>query len=411
MTYALPQTDIATASKYLADATDVTVRKRILPAFLDEEGRVNRNATGKDLNWVIDYKQPVAVPYTGQQLTFNNDNFLLPASVVPAFWINTSGMNYIDITMNSGPTMIVNNYLARAKKMVLSMEIKLAKDLYSYAPTNTKSIIGITTLTARNQTLLCTNADRMAVPIAGAQYAGLLLQQGSYGGSWSNVIPTAQQMSTVLGSDWPDGQGSPDQLYDCTTPRLYNENTNQWLSPPGTAAANGSWAVNCIAMLSRANTDLGQNSVKTMMPNIHLSGSGRHQAVKDALRTAFRDTQMNGRAAEMLGYYDAMNYENAAIATDHECPADRTLSVCAASMDLHFYGENSEEAGSGAKVASGMASDGGSNSQTITGGIYTMFGPTHVPGSLDWVWIIVAGGFSRYNPKWVACHKDYTSGV
>lgn len=407
MTYALQGTDIATASMFLKDATDVTMRRRMLLAFLEEEGRINRNATGKDLNWRINYKLPIAVPYTqGDTLNFNNDNFLLSASTVPAFWIDTSGMNFIDIKMNTGSVQIVDNYMQRGRLMLTAMQVKLAKDMYSYAPTNPKGLIGINTLFARSTTLVCTNADRLAVPLAGVTYAGLQLAPAAYGGSWSNVIPTAQQMSTVLGSDWPDGQGSPDQVYDCTTPRLYNENTNQWTATPGTAAANGSWAVNCIPMISRANTDLGQNTVKTMMPNIHFSGSSRHQSIKDSLRLSFRDTQQNNRSAEMLGYTDTINYEGAAIATDHEVPADRTISVCAASMDLLFYPADSSEGAQGVQQVTG-----GGDGQAITGGIYTIFGPTHIPGSLDWVWIMVAGGQARYNPKWAVCMKDFTTGV
>lgn len=406
MAFAFQGTDLATASKFLKDASEVTIRDRLLPRFLDEEGRINRNADGKDLNWLIEYKLPSAVPYTGQQLNFANDNFNLPAVVTPEWMIATSGMNFIDVQMNSGPASIIDNYKRRGVLLTQAMQIKFAKDLYSDALLNPKSIIGISTLLRRSTTLVCTNADRIAVPLAGTTYAGLQLAPGSYGGSWSNLIPTASQMSTVLGSDWPDGQGSPDQMYDATTPRLYNENTNQWLNQ-GAGAANGTWSANCIAMLSRANTDLGQNSVKTMMPNIHLSGAARHQAIKDALRLSFRDTMMNNRAAESLGYYGAYNFEGAAIETDHECPADRTLSVCAASMDIFFYGNPADMGGSqAASAAMGAEMAGG-----VTGGIFTTFGPERIPGSVDVAWIMIAGGNTRYQPKWVACHKDFTTGV
>lgn len=404
MTTALQPTDLATASQYLEGATDVTLRQRILPMFLDEEGRINKNATGKDLNWLIQYKLPVAVPYVPQQpLSFTNDNFNLAAAVTPEWMVATSGMNVTDVLMNSGSTVIVNNMMQRTPLMLQSMQVKFAKDLYSDAVTNPKSIIGLGTLVRRSTTLVCTNADRIAVPLAGTTYAGLQLAPGSYGGGWSNNLPTAQQMSTVLGSDWPDGQGTPDQLYDCTTPRLYNDNTNQWVTP-GVAAANGTWNNNCIAMISRANTDLNMNSVKTMMPNVHLSGAQRHQAVKDQLRVSFRDTMYNNKAAEMLGYHGALNYEGAAIESDHECPADRTFSVCAASMDVFFYGSPAE---GGGRLAAGVGGD----TQTVTGGIFTVFGPVMVPGTLDYAWIMLAGGNARYNPKWVVCMKDFTTGV
>jgi hypothetical protein len=314
-------------------------------------------------------------------------------------------MNFIDRKMNSGPTMIVNNYTRRADLMRTGMEIKLYKDLYSYAPTNPKGLIGIETLQARSTTLVCTHADQIAVPLAGVTYAGLSLAPASYGGSWS--ANSATPMSSVLGSDWPDGQGSPDQLYDGTTPRLYNENTNRWVNPPGTALADGTWFVNCIAMLSRANTDLKMNTIATMMPTIHMSGSERHQNVKDALRLAFRDIQSGNKSAEMLGYTNEISFEDALISVDHECPSDRTISFCAASMDLNFYGPSSDAGGQfGATEGYG-----GAGSQAIVGGIYTVFGPERPGGSLETVWIMIAGGQARYNPKWHACHKNFNSGV
>ena len=404
MVAAFQGTDYATASKYLKGATNVTLRNRLLPMFLDEEGRINRDATGKDLNWLLDYKLPVATPYIpGQPLNFANDNYVIPASVTPEFMVATSGMNFVDIQMNSGPSVIVDNFKERAPKLIQAMQVKLAKDLYSYAPTNPRSIIGMNTLFARSQTITTDNSCRIAPPLAGTTYAGLQLAVGSYGGAWSNLLPSAQQMNQYLGSDWPDGQGSPDQLYDGTSPRLYNENTNQWLSP-GSAPANGTWSTNCIAMLSRANTDLSQNTVKTMMPNIHLSGAQRHQAIKEALRLNFRDTMMSNKAAESLGYYGAYNFEGAAIETDFECPPDRTFSVCAASMDLFFFGNPAEMGG---RQAAGLQADAGG----VTGGIYTLFGPERPAGSVEMVWILIAGGNARYNPKWMCCHKDFTTGV
>ena len=131
------------------------------------------------------------------------------------------------------------------------------------------------------------------------------------------------------------------------------------------------------------------------------------QNIKDALRLAFRDTHTTNEAAKTLGYYNELDFEGAVITVDHECPTDRTISLCAASMDLNFYGESSGEGGAeGARQGYG-----GTNSQVITGGIYTVFGPERPAGSLETVWIMIAGGQARYNPKWHACHKDFTTGV
>ena len=397
----LQGTDVATASQFLKGATDATLRNRLLPRFLDREGRISRNAEGKDWNWLIESKELQAQPYTnGDPLSFSNTNLNISAAVTPNFSITTSAMNITDILMNTGP-VIVNNYLRRGIKMARAMQNKFHYDLYSTTSNDPNSMIGISNLI--NYTT-CTTSDRVAVPQAGATYAGLNLSLGFYGGSWSNDITTQQQMNTSIGFDWPDGHATPDESYDIVTPRYYNENTNRWATPGATAAA-GTWTLNCLMMLSRANTDLNMNTVEAAMPNIHLGGSGRLQAVKDQLRTAFRDTYMNNKPAEMLGYYKAMNYEGAAIDVDYRCPANRTFSLCAASMEIFFYGTPAAEGGREKLMQAGVGQD----SQAITGGIFTTFGPERPPGSVDWVWIMFAGGQTRYYPKWFAFHGDFTA--
>jgi hypothetical protein len=402
MVAALQGTDIATASQFLKGATDATLRRRLLPKFLDREGRISRNAEGKDWNWLIESKELMAQSYNnGDPLTFANTNLNVQATVTPNFYITTSAMNITDILMNTGP-VIVNNYLRRGVKMARAMQNKFHYDMYSTASSNPNSMLGFGNLV--NYTT-CTNGDRVAVPAGGATYAGLNMSLGFYGGSWSNNIATAYQMNRSIGYDWPDGQSTLDNSFDIVTPRYYNENTNCWETPGATPAA-GNWNTNCLLMLSRANTDLDMNTVEAAMPNIHLGGSGRMQAVKDALRVSFRDTYMSNKPAEMLGYYKAMNYEGAAIDVDYQCPADRTYSLCAASMEIFFYGEPAGTDGGRQKL---MEAGVGQDSGAVTGGIFTTFGPERPPGSVDWVWIMFAGGQTRYYPKWFAVHKDFTS--
>lgn len=405
-TVGLQGADLATASTIYRDATDVTIRNRLAMRFLDAEGRIDRNFEGKDMNWYLDYKQLIAEAYVRQQLTFNDDNFLLPATQTPVFWVRTSGMDWIDKRINTGPTTIIDNFRARSGKLTQAMNTKLYKDFYSDNAVNTTGVTGIMTMAKRNVTdMICTNADRVAVPISGTVIHGLSIAPQSYGGSWSALLPQLQRPSTVLGSDWPDGQGDGSQLYDVTTPRLYNWNTNQWLNP-GDAPANGSWRLNCISALMHANTDLKQNSVKTMMPTVHICGSTMMTDVKEALRLSFRDTMMNNKAAEDLGYYDAYNLEGAAIDLDYEAPPNYTISICAASMEGLFYGESGgDDGGRAAKAANE-----GYGGDEILGGIYTLFPGERIPGTLQYAWICIAGGNMRYQPRWCAFHHDFTSG-
>lgn len=402
MTAALAPVQTITASKYLEGATDVTLRKRMFMGWLDKAGRINRNATGKDLNWLIKHKNAEASPYTPYQaLSFSNDLYHTAMSLTPEYWHAESGMDITERLTNSGPTAIVEAYEERYKELEAAMEIYLAKSLYTDAnvAAGANRVIGLGTIAKKSTTIATTTADRLAAPIATASlYGGQSIALGALGGTWSSDMASGLRMNTALATDWPDGHGDASNAYDALSPRLYNEGSNQWADPTAAAAAS-SWRTNCVNMLSRANTDLRMNSMESMMPNIHLMGSSRYQDVKDKMRESFRDLLTHG-PTENLGYHDSLAFEGALLDLDHECPASRTYSVCAGSMDLQFFGSPD-----GATATQGGVMDG---SQMITGGIYTAFGPQRAPNSLQWTWIMFAGGQSRYSPKWVVCHSDFT---
>lgn len=405
MVAALAPVQVVQASTYLKGATDVTLRKRLLLGWLDKAGRINRSATGKDMNWLIKFKNATASPYTPyQNLNFSNDNYWVSASVTPEWWHTTSGMDVTEKTQNTGPSSIVNSYEDRYDELAMAMEIYTAQSLYmNYNGSGSNRMIGLGTIAVGDTTIACTNADRLRAPLdAAGTYAGLNLGLGSQGGSWSNNIGTSgvtQPMSTHLGTDWPDGQGDASNAYDGTSPRLYNENSNRWADPSATPA-NSTWRTNCVSMLSRANTDLRMNSMESMMPNVHVMASQRYQDVKDKMRESFRDLLEHGPSVN-LGYHDTLAFEGAPLSLDYEVPANITYSLCAASMDLQFFG-NIDDSQS---VADAGVMDG---TQQITGGIFSVFGPQRPPHMLQWVWIMLCGGNTRFSPKWVVAHKDWT---
>ena len=310
MVAALAPVQVVQASTYLKGATDVTLRKRLLLGWLDKAGRINRSATGKDLNWLIKFKNATASPYTPyQNLNFANDNYWVAASVTPEWWHTTSGMDVTEKTTNSGPSAIVNAYEDRYDELAAAMEIYTAQSLYmDYNGSGSNRMIGLGTIAVGDTSIACDNGDRIRAPKnAASTYAGLNLGLGSQGGSWSSNISSSgvtKPMSLHLGTDWPDGQGDASNAYDGTSPRLYNENCSRW-ADPSAAAANSTWRTNCVAMLSRANTDLRMNTMESMMPNVHVMAAQRYQDVKDKMRESFRDLLEHGPSVN-LGYHDTL---------------------------------------------------------------------------------------------------------
>lgn len=405
---ALTPVQNAQASNYLAGAVNAIIRRRPLLGWMDAAGRINRNFEGKDWNWLIEYKALEAQPYVPfQQADFFDTNYHLPMAVNPVFWSVPSAMDITQIMMNTGPAALVKLYSDRLRKLAEAMEIRTAKSLYNdvnstAAGQGSQYMTGLMTFVHKSATVgTVTYADRMAAPDETVLYAGQSIGLGSHGGTWSANRTAASRLNTILGTDYPDGQADASQRYDVNSPRLYNDNTNQWTNP-GASPVAGTWDANCITMLSQADTDLKNFGVESMMPNVHQSGSLRYQAVKNLMRTAFRYTMNPHGQSANLGYPEALDFEGAALTVDSECPANYTFSLCAATFQVDFYsGDPVREATAGSQSVGG--------DQIVTGGIYVVLGPTRDPRGAAWLWQMFAGGQARWMPKYLTIHGDFVN--
>jgi len=402
---ALTPVQVAQASNYLKGCEDVTVRRRPLLGWADYSGRVNRNANGKDWNWLLDYKQLEATPYTPfSQGNFSDDNFYLPMVVNPVFWSVNSALDATELMMNSGPSQIVDMYNTRSEKLAIAMEVYNAKSLYSdvNASGGSQRMTGLRTFAQKSGTVATTTGDRLAPPDELVTYAGQSIGLGSHGGSWSVPASGEVPMNAALTTNYPDGQCDPSQRYDANSPVLYNQNTSRWADTSAAAAAS-TWKTNCIMMLSRADTDLKKNTVDSMMPNVHQSGSDRYQAVKDKLRESYRMIMSPHGESQNLGYTDALDFEGAVLTVDHECPAEYTFSLCAASFDMNFYSADQ------VKEATMVQAQSIGSDSVVTGNIYVAFGPVRDPRGLSFLWTMFAGGQIRWTPKYIVVHGDFVN--
>lgn len=398
----------AEASQWLEGAVNGVLRRQPFLGWLDRDGRVNRDSTGRDFNWLLDYKALEAQPYVPfSQMDFYDVNYHLPLVVTPVFWSMPSAMDLTGIVQNDGPAAIVKLFNDRMRKMAEGMQNTTEKSVYNDVNSTAGGsglayMTGLSTFAHKSATVgTVTNACRMAAPNEAILYGGQSIGLGSHGGMWSNNIANALQMNPLLGNDYPDGLPDPSRRYDVMAPRLYNENSNQWLSL-GAVAANGTWAANCIAMLSRANTDLALAGTDSMMPNLHNSGSGRYQAIKDLMRQSFRYTMEPEGESKQLGYIQQVEFEGGVVTLDTNAPANFTFSVCGKSCEVNFFGNG--------QVKEAMVpqhSVGGEN--IITGGIFTVLGPRPDPRGLSWLWIMFAGGQIRWNPKYITIMGDFVN--
>ena len=384
------------ASQYLEGASNNTIRSRPFTGWLDKAGRIKRGAEGKDFNWLIEYKDDTAEPYSPySQLSFASNTYVLPAVVTPVFWKSTSGLDVTTQIMNKGPATIVDLFEQRTRKLATANYKLLDESLFGDGTTATflGKPSGIGTLVQQDTGVATLVTDKVAAP--GGTYAGNSMGLAANGGSWSaNLASTAGvRMNAALGTDWPDGPGDPQ--YDCLAPRLYNENCTLWNDDDSSRG----WKGNCVNMLSRANTDLRLNSDDMMAPTMHFSGSDRMQAFKDLLRKTLREIAPHTPSRDM-GYPGTIAFENAMVDVAYDMPADRTYSINPKLIEVFLMGSVDDAQAVGAGVVDNAG-------DAVAGGMFFLFGPKRPAHMLQTVWIMLSGGNTRLNPRYLCCHKDF----
>lgn len=386
------------AATYLEGASSNTIRSRPLTGWLDKAGRIKRGAQGKDFIWQIEYKDDVAQPYAPySQLTFASSSYVKSASVQPKFWSSTSALDATTQIMNTGPSRIIDIFEQRTRKLATANFKLLDEALFGDA--NLAQFIGkptgLGTLVQQDLTVAVTTNDRMAAP--GGTYAGNTMGLGTNGGGWSTDLSSTPgvRMNAALGTDWPDGHGDPE--YDCLSPRLYNEDCTLW----NDADSSRKWLGNCVNMLSRANTDLRLNGDDSMAPTMHFSGSQRTQAFKDLLRKTLREIAPHQESRDM-GYTGAIAFENAMVDVAYDMRADRTYSINPRLIEVMLMGSLSEADAVGAGVVDNAG-------DAIQGGMFFLFGPQRPGNMLQTVWIMLSGGETRLNPRYMVAHGDFTT--
>lgn len=300
----------STRARYMKGASDMTMRKRLLLAFLQKRGRIAYNASGTELVWQLMFSQPpVSQNGDGAVIDFSNHRAYRQVSIDWRGYVATDTLTQKQNAMNKGEEQLVNLFQSKTNNLRQALDNTFAGEIYKdgEATGRENAIHGLETFLAAGTV---TAADRIAAPSDTYGLGQLSTVPGLYGGSWSSGLTTKPNAS--LATDWPDGNGTVE--YDFNAPKLVNYTSSNW----GTGATT--WEANAWRVVSQMITWLTTTGGADGMPTIGVLAPDLFQGYKNAQEVKTRITVPH-KESQDLGFGQTLNQDGVALQSDFDCPA------------------------------------------------------------------------------------------
>lgn len=310
----------ATAPKYLKDASDQTIRNRVLLSFLDSRGKLKFNVDGHtECNWLVQVRDPAIRQYgDSARQTFSEHDAYESLQIDVRGYIGTDKLSHRTSLLNQGKMAIVNHYDTKLGILMRSAKRRIASDIYAdgYATGNEQALIGLGSFMKPDAAV--DGDDLVAVPASTAQYGGKSVQLGTFGGTWSSDLAVADRPSSVISNDWPYGSGSSE--YDALTPKMINAGSTRW--PSGAAG----WKSNCTVIMRRARQWARTLGGDGSEPMLHLLCQEFYSEYQDYQEAKERVVLPHKEASD-YGFSQTINFEGAAVVDDYDVPTQKGYGV------------------------------------------------------------------------------------
>lgn len=351
----------ATKPKFMKGASDMTMRKRLLLAFLQKRGRIAFNASGTELIWQLMFSQPpVSQNSDGAVIDFSNHRAYRQVSVDWRGYVATDTLTQKQNLMNRGEEALVNLFQSKSNNLRTSISDTFAGEIYKdgEATGRENSVHGLETFMGAGA---CAETDRIAQPSDTYGLGSLSTQLGAYGGSWTSALST--KPNATVATDWPDGSGSSE--YDFNSPKLVNWSSSNW----GTGATT--WEANCWRVVSQTITWLTTTGGEDGMPTLGAMSPDMFQGYKNAQEVKTRITVPH-KESQDLGFGNTLNQDGVALYPDFDCPVGTAYFLNVSQMMIH----------------------------SLTPQLFWMEGPDKDPRSnWSWLWGIGFWGNAEFKPK------------
>ncbi len=312
----------ATAPQYFKEATDHTIRGRLILAMMESQGNIIKNVKAPKYIWNVTVREPKARVITGGQgHVFTNTDTDEQLEIDHAeFEVAEALPRRTQMINSNSPNALVDVAGEKLDKCLKTCTRKLNDFFFADnttginvgKPTGIKSFIKPGAAAA---------ADTVVLPASGTTYAGKSIELAALGGGWSSALSVPP--SAAAGTDWPWGEGASE--YDWNTPKMFRIN----------AAFNGDtgWANNCLKVLRRSASALKRTTGEGGAPVAQLLGDQLYEEALDKLET--REQIRISDYAKTLGFPDVITYGDSVLMRDYACPSREGYGVNPSEMCLY----------------------------------------------------------------------------
>jgi hypothetical protein len=314
-----------TVPAYFKEATDHTIRNRLLLKLMEIQGNVILNMKAPEMIWDIEVREPKVRAITGSDRHVWDETQVyeqLKISHAELESTDTMRRRFQMINSNS-PQAIVDEAGKKMDRLVRAMTRKLNAQFYiDNSGANAQYMTGIKSFLKGKAP---TNAaDWVLIPAPGTTYGGLSIELGALGGTWSSALAT--KPNAELNRDWPLGSGSSE--FDYNAPKIFDVKANI-----GGAAG---WSNNCLKAIRRMTQLIRHTGGEGASPIVQLLSQEFYSQVEDKLEERER-TRISDYASN-LGFPETLTYGGALLTSDFDCPAGQGFAInpsCCALYSVH----------------------------------------------------------------------------
>lgn len=292
-----------TLRKYNKEAEPTLVRNLPLTAVLENEGRIEKNATGDGYDWAFEIARAVVAGNSGNTaLTFDAVDRYARAFLDYRGYVATDSMKKREFLKNRSPEALIRYYDKMAPKLYEDLERTIATEQYvdGNASGNSERIHGLESMFGTTgQTIDPSSgavesydaADPFIAP--DDNYAGADTDLGAYGGDWSDGV-------------WPisGGAAGGSDTYDCFSPILINVQSTYF------AGATNTWAANCVEAIRLGITAVSKDASTKGIADMGLLDRNWFRQLKTKLSSIERiDISDPNNKMRQLGFRDTIEID------------------------------------------------------------------------------------------------------
>jgi hypothetical protein len=294
------------ADRYMKGAEDLTVRSRLVPKWLNQQGRIVTNCDAEYAYFSVLKSEPPVEGYAEAGIiNFGRRNLWDQAKLGWRGYVATDMMYKHERMQAKGDVVIVNRYAEIMEHLTSATRNKIHKHLYidGNASGNESFIQGLNTFCGTGTTGA---ADKVAQP--SDTYFDISTAVGQ-DGTWTSNLGTSP--NSTIATDWPNGEGDPE--YDYWTPKLVNTT--------GTGFGASTWEENC---------ETGLRQLLSWLTLLNDTSGQELLCVMDGLMFTQLKDKFSARNRQLmphpvgrdLGFPQVLNFEGLALHSEFGIPSN-----------------------------------------------------------------------------------------